>query len=164
MEQKNLVVILLGANLGEKEKMFSQVAEYIQQNVGECVKKSSLYVSKAWGFESSQEFLNQVLMVETEFTAIETLFRCQAIEHKCGRVRHENAGYEDRPIDIDLLYFNNDIVDLENLTIPHPLLHKRRFTLLPLCEILPDYVHPIFMKTNTTLLQECEDTSIVSRL
>ena len=161
MSQKNFVVILLGANLGDKRKMFSTVETYIEQHIGNCIKKSALYASKAWGFESDDEFYNQALIVETEFSAHDTLLRCQAIENKCGRVRHEQTGYESRTIDIDLLYYNYDIVDYDDLVIPHPLLHKRRFALVPLCEIIPEYIHPILQKSNNTLLGECTDESIV---
>lgn len=157
MGQKNLVVILLGANLGDKKQTFLTVEELLNQHIGDCVNKSSIYSSQAWGFESPQEFYNQVLVYETEFPAHETLLRCQAIENKCGRVRHENAGYEDRTIDIDILYFNNDIIDSDDLVVPHPLLHKRRFTMEPLCEVLPNYVHPILLQTNEKLLQTCLD-------
>lgn len=164
MSQKNFAVILLGANLGDKKTMFETVETMLQQHIGDCVKKSSIYTSKAWGFESKDEFYNQVLVIETEYSAHDTLLRCQAIENKCGRIRHENAGYESRTIDIDILYFNNDIIDLDDLTIPHPLLHERNFTLVPLCEILPDYVHPIFLKENKELLAECEDNNKVTKL
>ena len=151
---KNSVVILLGANLGDKEAMFAQVEKHIDENIGEITCKSKIYESKPWGFESEHNFINQVLVVDTDFSAHDVLLRCQAIENKCGRVRHENAGYESRTIDIDILYYNNDIVDTEDLVVPHPLLHKRRFTLVPLVEVLPDYVHPIFLKSNAQLLEE----------
>ena len=162
MAQKNSVVLLLGANLGEKEAMFAQVEKYIYENVGEIICKSAIYVSKPWGFESEHNFINQVLVVDTDFSAHDTLLRCQAIEKKCGRIRHENVGYESRTIDIDILYYNNDIVDTEDLIIPHPLLHKRNFTMVPLAEVLPNYVHPIFLKNNRQLLEECEDKSKVT--
>ncbi|MCQ2608131.1 MAG: 2-amino-4-hydroxy-6-hydroxymethyldihydropteridine diphosphokinase [Bacteroidales bacterium] len=164
MGQKNLVVILLGANLGDKKEMFRIVEDLLEQHVGECVNKSSIYSSQAWGFDSPQEFYNQVLVIETEFPAHETLLRCQAIEKKCGRTRHANAGYEDRVIDIDILYFNNDIIDTDDLVVPHPLLHQRRFTMEPLCEVLPNYVHPILIQTNEQLLRSCIDKNEVHRI
>ncbi len=163
-QTKNEVVILLGANLGDKKAMFSEVKTYIAQHVGDCTKESGIYASTAWGFASDNEFYNQVLVVETEFSAHDVLLRCQAIENKCGRTREKANEYEDRPIDIDLLYFNHDIVDTDDLVIPHPLLQERRFTLEPLCEILPDYVHPIYLKTNAQLLKECTDKGIVTRV
>lgn len=162
MAQTNFAVLLLGANLGDKKKMFANVEKHITDHIGNCIKKSAIYSSKAWGFDSNDEFYNQVLIVETEYSAHDTLLRCQAIENKCGRVRHENAGYESRTIDIDILYFNNDIIDTEDLTIPHPLLHKRRFTLVPLCEVLPEYVHPILLTSNKSLLENCDDDSTVN--
>ncbi|MBP5584196.1 MAG: 2-amino-4-hydroxy-6-hydroxymethyldihydropteridine diphosphokinase [Bacteroidales bacterium] len=163
MAHKNNVVLLLGANLGDKETMFAQVIKHIDENIGEITCKSSLYESKPWGFDSDDNFLNQVLIVETDFSAHDVLLRCQAIENKCGRVRHENVGYESRIIDIDILYYNNDIVDTEDLIIPHPLLHQRKFTMCPLAEVLPDFIHPIFLKNNMQLLDECEDKSEVTK-
>lgn len=163
MQQKNFAVILLGANIGDKEAMFAIVKKHLIENVGDCIRESAIYSSKPWGFEAQDDFINQLLVVETEFSAVDTLLRCQAIEKKCGRERHEGIGYESRVIDIDLLYFNNDIIDSEQLTIPHPLLHKRRFALEPLCEIIPEYVHPILLKTNRQLLDECEDKGEVVR-
>lgn len=163
-QTKNEVVILLGANLGDKKAMFSQVKTYITEHIGDCQKESAIYASKAWGFVSDSEFYNQVIVIETDFSAQDVLLRCQAIEKRCGRIREKDNEYEDRAIDIDLLYFNNDIVDTDNLVIPHPLLQERRFTLEPLCEILPDYVHPIYIKTNAQLLKECVDKGIVTRV
>lgn len=164
MSQKNFAVILLGANLGDKKQMFAQVETHITDNIGNCIKKSALYSSKAWGFESDDLFYNQVLIVETEYSAHDTLLRCQAIENKCGRVRHEQAGYESRTIDIDILYFNNDIIETDDLTIPHPMLHKRKFALVPLCEVLPEYIHPILLTSNKNLLANCEDEGTVERV
>jgi len=164
MSQKNFAVILLGANLGDKKQMFAQVETHIIDNIGNCIKKSSLYSSKAWGFESEDIFYNQVLIVETEYSAHDTLLRCQAIENKCGRIRHEQTGYESRTIDIDILYFNNDIIETDDLTIPHPLLHKRKFALVPLCEVLPEYIHPILLISNKLLLANCEDNGLVEKV
>lgn len=164
MSQKNFAVILLGANLGDKKQMFAQVETHITDNIGNCIKKSALYSSKAWGFESDDLFYNQVLIVETEYSAHDTLLRCQAVENKCGRVRHEQAGYESRTIDIDILYFNNDIIETDDLTIPHPLLHKRKFALVPLCEVLPEYIHPILLTSNKNLLANCEDEGLVEKV
>ena len=164
MAQKNFAVILLGANLGDKKQMFAQVETHITDNIGNCIKKSALYSSKAWGFKSNDLFYNQVLIVETEYSAHDTLLRCQAIENKCGRVRHEQAGYESRTIDIDILYFNNDIIETDDLTIPHHLLHKRKFALVPLCEVLPEYIHPILLTSNKNLLANCEDEGLVEKV
>lgn len=164
MSQKNFAVILLGANLGDKKQMFAQVETHITDNIGNCIKNSALYSSKAWGFESDDLFYNQVLIVETEYSAHDTLLRCQVIENKCGRVRHEQAGYESRTIDIDILYFNNDIIETDDLTIPHPLLHKRKFALVPLCEVLPEYIHPILLTSNKNLLANCEDEGLVEKV
>lgn len=160
----NFAVILLGANLGDKQAMFVQVEEMLSQHIGTIVKKSSYYQSNAWGFESNDKFLNQIIVVETEFSAHDTLLRCQAIETKCGRTRSQKSGYESRVIDIDILYFNNDIVDSDDLIIPHPLLQQRRFALMPLVEVLPEYIHPILMKSNSQLLDDCPDDSFVEKV
>lgn len=160
----NFAVILLGANLGDKQAMFARVEEMLEQHIGTIVKKSSYYKSPAWGFESNDSFLNQIIVIETEFSAHDTLLRCQAIESKCGRTRSQNNGYESRVIDIDILYFNNDIIDSDDLIIPHPLLQQRRFALMPLVEVLPEYVHPILMKSNLQLLEDCIDNSLVEKV
>lgn len=157
----NIVTLLLGANLGDEKVIFQKVLSMLSSKVGICKNQSSLYISKPWGFEHANDFYNQVLVFETNCSSQEVLQKCLETETELGRVRIQNSGYMARIIDIDILYFNSDVIELENLQIPHPQLHKRKFTLEPLCEIIPNYIHPIFKKTQTQLLKECDDTGVV---
>jgi len=148
----NTAILLLGANLGNEEALFAQVRTLCEQRIGAISAQSKLYTSKAWGFEHKNSFYNQALVVHTHKNAHETLHECLAIESELGRTRSQPAGYEARVIDIDIEYFNNDIIETPTLQIPHPLLHLRRFALVPLCEIVPDFVHPGLGKTQRELL------------
>lgn len=152
----NTAVLLLGANLGNEEALFAQVRALCEQRIGSIVAQSKLYTSKAWGFEHENLFYNQALVVHTQKNAHETLQECLAIESELGRVRSQSAGYEARVIDVDIEYFNSDVIETPNLQVPHPLLHKREFALIPLCEIIPDFVHPVLGKTQRELLAHCQ--------
>lgn len=151
----NDVFFLLGANLGEPLAQLRDAATALEKRVGTIKKTSSVYASAAWGVEDQPTFLNQVLLISTPLSAREVLQEIQQIENDLGRVRLQKWGA--RIIDIDILYYNNDVVDEEDLRIPHPYIAQRRFTLLPLVEIAPNYVHPAGQETNQELLQSCED-------
>ena len=129
------------------------------------VERSSAYVTEPWGFEAEEWFLNELLVVETELEPDELMDRMLEIEKGLGRVRHPGQkGYSSRTVDLDILYYGNLIVDTEKVTAPHPKLHLRRFALLPLCELIPDFLHPIFNASQKELLQNCPDTSTVQQL
>ena len=157
------VFILLGSNLGDRQLLIYQACEMIEERCGRIVSKSRLYESEPWGFKSEHWFLNQVVVLDTEMSPDDLMDTLLAIEKELGRDRttpHE--GYVSRPMDLDILYWGKDlIVEKQHVIVPHPRLHKRRFTLLPLCDVAPDYVHPILKKTNRQLLDECQDTGIV---
>ena len=160
---KNIVFLLIGGNLGNRFKLLSQAKSDIQKEIGQIKKESSVYETAAWGFNSENNFLNQVLIISTEFSPAQVLEKCQKIENTLGRKRTTNQ-YSSRTIDVDILFFNNDIVDLPDLIIPHKQLHKRRFTLEPLVEIAPDYIHPVLNKTMEELLKNCSDNSEIVKL
>lgn len=135
--------ILLGSNLGNKEANIENAIQYIVDEVGVLVKQSPLHFSKAWGFESTEEFVNAVIEVRSAKTPEEVLSTLLTIESKMGRYRDpESNTYIDRLIDLDILLHGDNIVDSPTLTIPHPKMHLRAFTLIPLLNILPEGVHP----------------------
>ena len=156
--------MLLGSNLGDRKDIFRKSAEMIEERIGIIQKKSSLYESEPWGFESSSGFLNQVLVVQTAMDPWEILNQIKQIESFLGRKRSHTGKYISRTIDIDILFYDKEVYQTQDLTIPHPLLQERRFTLLPLEEIAPEYVHPGFNKNIRELLEDCPDHSTVNKL
>ena len=125
-------------------------------------KMSSGYATEAWGFESDI-FLNQVIILESELEPSEILKRTQLIENELGRSRN-STGYEARTIDIDLLFYDNQIVNTPELTIPHPKIGERRFVLIPLNELVPDKCHPVTGIKIADMLKLCQDTLKVERI
>lgn len=156
----NEVYILIGGNLGNREKVFSEAKELIKQEIGEIIKTSSIYETQPWGFNSDQSFLNQVIVVETLKSAIKTLKLLLDIEKRMGRIRTLD-NYESRPLDLDILFYNNSIIDNQQLQVPHPRLHRRMFTLIPLNEIASIKVHPQLKETINTLVDKCTDPLLV---
>ena len=157
--------ILFGSNQGDKAALLEQACSLINNRCGMLVERSSAYVTEPWGFEAEEWFLNELLVVETELEPDELMDCLLEIEKELGRVRHPGQkGYSSRTVDLDILYYGNLIVDTEKVTAPHPRLHLRRFALLPLCELIPDFLHPIFNASQKELLQNCPDTSTVQQL
>lgn len=153
--------LLLGSNLGERLVYLQKAREKINAAIGPITLISTIYETAAWGLTEQQAFLNQVLEVDTALSPEMLLSRINSIEQELGRVREIKWGA--RLIDIDILYYDGVVIQTQNLTIPHPELQKRRFTLVPLVEIAPDYVHPLFRKTNYRLLTECADSLEVKK-
>ena len=148
----NNVYIQLGSNIGIRESFIAKSKEQIKANIGKIIVESSIIETKPWGNKKQNNFLNCVLKIKTDLNASRILEKSQEIEHHLGRERKEKWG--ERTIDIDILFFNNDIINKKNLNIPHPLIHKRDFVLIPLSEIAPNYIHPIFNKKISDLLNE----------
>ena len=159
----NLVYLLLGSNLGNKTANLKKATDALRSFAGTIPVQSHLYASPPWGFEHNEDFVNQAVLLETELAPHELLAGIHDIESEMGRVREpEQAGYQARIIDIDIIYFNRDIIKTASLEIPHPRIHLRRFVLVPLDEIAPDFLHPVLQKTQTQLLKECSDISEVT--
>ena len=157
--------ILFGSNMGDKNKIYAQACLLINNRCGRIVAQSSAYESEPWGFEAKEWFLNRLIVVETELEPEAMMRQLLDIEAELGRVRHpETGGYTSRTADLDILYYGSRIVLTDNLTIPHPRLHQRRFALLPLCEVAPEFVHPAFNMTQTELLKRCFDFSEVRKI
>lgn len=159
------ITILLGGNIGNTQQYIIDAEKHIIDQIGCIQKSSSIYESEPWGFNSDQWFLNKVIQITSyKLQVTQILDICQKIEKELGRVVKTSTDYESRPIDIDILFFNTEIINLPQLIIPHPKLHLRRFTLLPLQEIMNDFIHPVFNKTIEDLIDECEDTGICRKL
>jgi 2-amino-4-hydroxy-6-hydroxymethyldihydropteridine diphosphokinase len=156
------VYLLLGSNLNEPALQLAIARKLITKQVGLIVSESHEYRSAPWGVIDQPDFLNQVLCVQTSFSALELLACLQQIELKMGRERIVKWG--SRIIDIDILYFGNDIITNSHLKIPHPELQNRRFTLIPLCDLAPEFIHPVFNISNKTLLNRCTDNGEVHQL
>jgi 2-amino-4-hydroxy-6-hydroxymethyldihydropteridine diphosphokinase len=154
--------ILLGTNLGDRFHLLNAAIDLIRAEVGTLLSISSIYETAPWGVLDQPSFLNQVISVSTQLMPAELINTSLEIEKKLGRVRHEKWGA--RLIDIDILYYEQEIILLDDLVVPHPRLHERRFTLAPLAEIAPQFVHPVFRKTNEALLEICSDSSDVQRI
>lgn len=158
-------LILFGSNMGDKNKIYTQACLLINNRCGRIVAQSSAYESEPWGFEAKEWFLNRLIVVETELEPEAMMRQLLDIEAELGRVRHpETGGYTSRTADLDILYYGSRIVLTDSLTIPHPRLHQRRFALLPLCEVVPEFVHPAFNMTQTELLKRCFDFSKVRKI
>jgi 2-amino-4-hydroxy-6-hydroxymethyldihydropteridine diphosphokinase len=153
---------LTGSNIEPRLTHLRKAKSEIRNRLGELKMTSSIYESEPWGFETDDAFLNQVVAVDSAEPSEEVLKIILGIESEMGRTRRGN-GYSSRIIDIDILYFGDDNVKQENLVLPHPRMHLRRFTLEPLVEIAPGFVHPILKKTNRELLNECNDVVKVWR-
>lgn len=158
----NLVYLLLGANLGDRYRQLSGAIGEIEKHVGFIARRSSVYETEAWGVEDQPSYFNQVLEVETLLNPHALLKAIHDIENKLGRKRVKK--WESRVIDIDILFYNDLIVNQENLIIPHPLMHTRKFTLLPLAELATHLWHPVLRKSIKQLLEECTDPLDVKRL
>jgi len=152
----NRVVLLTGGNLDDRIKILQDAKKAIEMHVG-CISNASPIVeSEAWGFESEQDFLNQVIVADTNLSPIEVLNRIQKIEIDLGRVR-KTEQWVSRSIDIDILFYNDDIIESDRLTIPHKHIQDRRFTLYALNQIMAAYQHPVFKKSIEQLFLDCED-------
>lgn len=156
------IYLLLGGNIGDKERIFEEAGKYLDTLIGEISQKSAIYETEPWGFESSDLFWNQALEISTRLSPEEVLAQIHVVEKQLGRIRKVSQ-YGSRTIDIDILFYDNQIVNNTKLTIPHPRLQERNFALIPLCEIAPGLIHPVFQKSISQLLAESKDMLIVRK-
>jgi len=148
--------LLLGSNVGNRQKNLLTALKHIDERIGKVGKKSKIYQTEPWGERDQEDFLNQALELETKLKPKKVLEKIAEIESLMER--EETYKWGPREIDIDILFYGEEMVSEMDLTIPHPFLHERRFTLIPLSEIAPDLYHPIMGATILDLLLECEDT------
>lgn len=160
----NECYLLLGSNLGNRKAIMRVALNDIHKHLGVISLESAFYESEPWGFDASEKFLNKVVKVRTAKSPDKVLETILNIEKNLGRIKSRDQGYESRKIDIDLLFFNDEIINQAHLTVPHPRLHLRKFTLMPLLEIAPELVHPVLMNSIKQLLIECSDTSHVEMI
>jgi len=156
------VILGLGSNIGDRKMNLKTAIDEICKKIGEVVVLSSIYETEPWGFDTDNQFLNMVLISETTLSPSGVLGRILMIEAEMGRVRTEKQ-YSSRIIDIDILFFDDLILDELSLKIPHPLLHERRFVLEPLCEIASEFIHPVFRESISILLSHCTDNTNVKK-
>jgi 2-amino-4-hydroxy-6-hydroxymethyldihydropteridine diphosphokinase len=159
---KTLAYLLLGSNLGDREARLTQARHDLAATTGHITAASALYETAAWGLEDQPAFLNQVLAVETELSAPALLAACLAAEQQQQRERLVRWGA--RTLDVDILFFGQEIISTPSLTIPHPALPGRRFALVPLAEVAPQLMHPELHCTVAELLAACPDMLEVNRL
>ncbi len=156
MGNKKEVYLLTGSNIKPRKSFLRDARLEIGNRIGDIIDQSSVYESTAWGFESNTDFLNQVLMVRSTLSAYEILSEILQIEKNLGRIRVDR-NYSSRTIDIDILYFGSEIIKSNDLIIPHPRLHERKFTLMPLAEVAGNFTHPVLHLTNKELLEQTGD-------
>ncbi|APD06233.1 dihydroneopterin aldolase [Flavobacteriaceae bacterium UJ101] len=161
MNRKNVTYLSLGSNLGNKKENIEEGIKLIKESVGEIIQISNYYISESWGFKS-EDFLNNIIEVETRFAPLQLFNRIKLIEEKLGAFHNSYLeGYQSRIIDIDVIYYNNFLYNQKLLSIPHLNMHNRKFVLLPLLELNSDIKHPIFNKDVKELLKVCTDRSEV---
>lgn len=155
----NTVYLQLGSNLGEREQLIFDANKAISEYVGKVNIRSQIYESAPWRADGQKNYLNQIIQVKTLLSAEDTLASVLKIENDLGRVRIEKWG--ERLIDIDIIFFNNEIIETPELCIPHKHMQERNFVLAPLNEIAPDFIHPKYNKTVSELFNESKDTEKV---
>lgn len=152
----------LGSNIGDKLNNLQDAIFAIHNSAGEVIRISPVYQSSSWGFESP-DFFNLCISIETSFSPEDLLDLLLKIEINLGRIRLQEEGYQDRKIDIDILYYEKETLFKDNLIIPHPEIPFRRFVLKPLADIAPQFYHPVLNKDNRNLLQECKDKGTIEK-
>ena len=156
------VVLLTGSNAPQSQQVLLRTAEVLARRVGKVEQASKIYTSEPWGFHAEEMFSNQALILQTALTPIEVLDEALATEQEVGRDRareqeeKEITGerYASRVVDVDVMFYDEEIIDTPRLKLPHPLLHVREFALEPLCEIMGDYRHPVLGKSLSTIYEE----------
>ena len=157
-----IVYLSLGSNIGDRVGFIQQACSLLSANENiNIVSTSSFYESEPWQMDSDNWFVNAVIQISTTLSPELLLAECQRIEALLGRKRSDKPGYIDRNIDIDIICYDDKVINTPNLTIPHKQFHKRAFVLVPMLEIAEDFIHPVFGKTVEELFEEIEEPEMV---
>lgn len=157
-----IVYLCLGSNIGDRVGYVQQATSLLGAVEGiKIVRTSSLYETQPWLEKEMGWFVNAVIEIKTSLSVQDLLSECQRIEKQLGRVRQNGELFGDRTIDIDILFYGNDIINEENIQVPHKFLHRRAFVLVPFLEINPDLIHPVLNKTVSELYDELENPEMV---
>jgi len=151
----NSVYLLIGSNEGDRLSQLKTARILLQEMAGEISLYSSIYETASWGVEDLPPHLNQALLLKTTYAPFDLLEVIHVIENKLGRQRQRKWGL--RSMDIDIIYYENQVINTPQLIIPHALMQERNFVLAPLTEIAPEMIHPVFLKTNQQLFKESKD-------
>lgn len=157
-----IVYLSLGSNTGDRFKLIEQAVGLLNlaQDI-KLIRTSALYETEPWGLKNQNWFLNMIAEIKTPLSAQDLLVKCQNIERTLGRNREKETRWGERPIDIDIIFYGKEIINTQFLTIPHKHMHKRAFVLVPLLELVPDFVHPVSNKTVSELYDDLEDVEDV---
>jgi 2-amino-4-hydroxy-6-hydroxymethyldihydropteridine diphosphokinase len=158
----NRIFLSLGSNLGDRRKNLEKAGMLLEEKAGQVCARSAMYETEPWGFRSEMFFFNQAVELYTSQEPQQLLKVIHEIERMCGR-KHKAVRNEPRPVDIDILFFNDCVIKTPDLVLPHPTLHLRRFVLIPLAEIAPHFVHPALKISIEQLLRTCMDKCTVNR-
>lgn len=156
------LILATGTNLGDRAANLARANTLISEKIGQIVRQSAVYETQAWGIIEQPDFLNQALLINTDLSPQEVLQQVNEIEKELGRIRHEKWGA--RLIDIDIIFYDDWVVETTSLTIPHPFLQDRNFVLIPLLEIAGDWIHPILKLSIEELYLLCNDLQEVVQL
>lgn len=157
-----IVYLCLGSNSGDRLKLIEQAVGFLNlaQDI-KLIRTSALYETEPWGVKNQNWFLNMAVEIKTSLSPQDLLVKLQNIERTLGRNREKEIRWGERPIDIDIIFYDNLVLETDVLTIPHKFMHKRAFVLVPLLELIPDFVHPVFNITISQLYDNLEEVEEV---
>lgn len=157
-----IAYLCLGANSKNRLTTVQQAVSLLSlaENI-KLIRASALYETEPWGVKDQNWFLNMVVEIKTDLSAQDLLMKCLSIEKMLGRDRSREQRWGERPVDIDIIFYDNQIINTGILTVPHPRMHERAFVLVPLLELIPDFVHPVLKKSVSDLYDELDDVEEV---
>ena len=159
------LLLSVGGNLGDIPRRLDELWPQLEAKMGKVACVSPYYRSRPWGFQSAHDFVNAAALVLTRLEPLEALRIAQELEKAAGRhTKSADGHYQDRPLDIDLIAYDDLVLQHDRLSLPHPLLHRRRFVLQPICDICPEWVHPLLHRDAQSLLQACDDPGELTRI